>query len=610
MIENPRLPYLKEKVHNLTFDPGVYLMKDKSGQIIYVGKAKSLKKRVSSYFRENANHDDKVRKMVSHVYDFDYIVTDSEFEALVLECSLIKQHTPKYNILLKDDKGYHYVMVSAGEYPRITAEKQKTEKGEYLGPYTSSFAVKQSVDEANRVFMLPTCTRKFPQELRKGRPCLNYYIKQCMGVCRGRISSEEYKDTIGQAVDYIRGGSVASVKKMTAQMEEAAEALDFEQAARLRDRIQAVRKIAESQKIIRSEEVEQDVVAFAGGNGLVCGVVLKFRGGRLVDKDTHLFSDTGEVAAVRQEFLSRYYLGQSDIPKVVAVDETTEDFELIHSLLEQTAGKRVKLFVPQRGQQRQLLEMAYHNAAEQLSQKTSYSAKEVAALDELGKLLGLPEPPSYIESYDISNLGDSGVVAGMVVFENAQPLKSAYKRFSMKEVVGQNDYACMQEVLRRRFNRYFEQKETGTGFGRMPDLILLDGGKGHVSAVEEVLEELGISVPLFGMVKDDKHRTRAIAKNGGEIAITTFKSAFRLVSSIQDEVHRFAISYQRNVRKKNTFSMRLTEFEGIGPKKAEKLLKAFKTKAALKEASAAELADVVKMPFEKAEKLREFIQMV
>ncbi len=597
-------------MHNLTFDPGVYLMKDKSGQIIYVGKAKSLKKRVSSYFRENANHDDKVRKMVSHVYDFDYIVTDSEFEALVLECSLIKQHTPKYNILLKDDKGYHYVMVSAGEYPRITAEKQKTEKGEYLGPYTSSFAVKQSVDEANRVFMLPTCTRKFPQELRKGRPCLNYYIKQCMGVCRGRISSEEYKDTIGQAVDYIRGGSVASVKKMTAQMEEAAEALDFEQAARLRDRIQAVRKIAESQKIIRSEEVEQDVVAFAGGNGLVCGVVLKFRGGRLVDKDTHLFSDTGEVAAVRQEFLSRYYLGQSDIPKVVAVDETTEDFELIHSLLEQTAGKRVKLFVPQRGQQRQLLEMAYHNAAEQLSQKTSYSAKEVAALDELGKLLGLPEPPSYIESYDISNLGDSGVVAGMVVFENAQPLKSAYKRFSMKEVVGQNDYACMQEVLRRRFNRYFEQKETGTGFGRMPDLILLDGGKGHVSAVEEVLEELGISVPLFGMVKDDKHRTRAIAKNGGEIAITTFKSAFRLVSSIQDEVHRFAISYQRNVRKKNTFSMRLTEFEGIGPKKAEKLLKAFKTKAALKEASAAELADVVKMPLEKAEKLREFIQMV
>lgn len=610
MIQNPRLPYIKEKVHNLTFDPGVYLMKDKTGQIIYVGKAKSLKKRVSSYFRENANHDDKVRKMVSHVYDFDYIVTDSEFEALVLECSLIKQHTPKYNILLKDDKGYHYVMISAGDYPRISAEKQKVEAGEYLGPYTSSFAVKQSVDEANRVFMLPTCSRKFPQEFRKSRPCLNYYIKQCMGVCRGRISPEEYRDTVNQAIDYIRGGSVNSVKNLTAQMEEAAEALDFERAARLRDRIQAIQKIAQSQKIIRSKEVEQDVIAFAGGNGLVCGVVLKFRGGRLVDKDTHLFSDTGEVSAVRQEFLSRYYLGRSEIPKVIAVDELPEDSDLIRDLLEKTAGKKVRLFVPQRGQQRQLLEMAYHNAAEQLSQKTSYSAKEVAALDELGKLLGLPEPPNYIESYDISNLGDSGVVAGMVVFENAQPLKSAYKRFSMKEVVGQNDYACMQEVLRRRFNRYFEQKETGKGFGRMPDLILLDGGKGHVSAVQEVLDDLGISVPLFGMVKDDRHRTRAIAKNGGEIAITTFKSAFRLISSIQDEVHRFAISYQRNVRKKSTFSMRLTEFEGIGPKKAEKLLKAFKTKTALQQATAEELAAVVAMPLEKAEKFRAFLQTI
>ena len=237
MVQNPRLPYIKEKVHKLTFDPGVYLMKDKTGQIIYVGKAKSLKKRVSSYFRENSNHDDKVRKMVSNVYDFDYIVTDSEFEALVLECSLIKQHTPKYNILLKDDKGYHYVMISEGEYPRITAEKQKVTGGEYLGPYTSSFAVKQSVDEANRAFLLPTCTRKFPQEFRKGRPCLNYYIKQCMGLCRGKISAEEYRDTVDQAIDYIKGGSVTSVKNLTVQMEEAAEALDFERAAELRDTI-------------------------------------------------------------------------------------------------------------------------------------------------------------------------------------------------------------------------------------------------------------------------------------------------------------------------------------------------------------------------------------
>lgn len=610
MSQNPRRPYLKEKVGKLTLDPGVYLMKDKTGQIIYVGKAKSLKKRVSSYFRENASHDEKVRKMVSHVYDFDYIVTDSEFEALVLECSLIKQHTPKYNILLKDDKGYHYILVSDGEYPRISAQMQKTGEGTYLGPYTSSVAVKRSVEEANRAFMLPTCSRKFPQELRKGRPCLNYYIKQCMGVCRGRISVKDYQDTVKQAVDYIRRGSADSVKELTAQMEKAAEALDFEKAARIRDRIQAIQKIVETQKIIRSDEVEQDIIAFAGGNGLVCGVVLKFRGGRLVDKDTHLFSDAGAVSAVREEFLERYYLGRTEIPKVIAVDELPEDAELIQSLLEQTAGKKVRLFTPQRGQQKQLLEMAYHNAAEQLSQKTSYSGKEVAALDELGKLLGLPEPPSYIESYDISNLGDSGVVAGMVVFENALPLKSAYRKFSMKEVVGQNDYACMQEVIRRRFNRYFEEKETGKGFGRMPDLIFLDGGKGHVSVVQQVLDELGIDVPLFGMVKDDRHRTRAIAKNGGEISITTFKAAFRLVSAIQDEVHRFAITYQKNVRKKNTFSMRLTDFEGIGPKKAEKLLKTYKTKKALQQATAEELAKTAAMPLEKAEKLREFIQTI
>lgn len=610
MVENPRLPHLKQKVSNLSLDPGVYLMKDKSGQIIYVGKAKALKKRVSSYFRENTGHNEKVRKMVSHVHDFDYIVTDSEFEALVLECSLIKQHNPKYNILLKDDKGYHYVMISAGDFPRISAQKQRVGEGSYLGPYTSSFAVKQSVDEANRAFLLPTCSRKFPQEFRKGRPCLNYYIKQCMGVCRGRISKEEYREVINQAIDYIRSGSANSVKSLTEQMETAAEAMDFERAARLRDRVRAIQKITESQKIIRSSEVEQDIIAFAGGEGLVCGVVLKFRGGRLVDKDTHLFSDTGDVSEVRQEFLSRYYLGQTDIPKVVAVDQLPEDAELIGSLLEQTAGKKVRLFMPQRGEQKQLLEMAYHNATEQLSQKTTYSAKEIAALDELGNLLGLPSTPNYIESYDISNLGDSGVVAGMVVFENAQPLRSAYKRFSMKETVGQNDYACMQEVLRRRFNRYFEQKETGKGFGRMPDLILLDGGKGHVSAVQEVLDELGLEVPLFGMVKDDRHRTRAIAKNGGEISITTFKSAFRLVSTIQDEVHRFAITYQRNVRKKNTFSMRITDFEGIGPKKAEKLLKAFKTKTALQQATAEELSKVVAMPLERAEQLRVFLQTI
>lgn len=604
MIENSRLPYLKQKVSNLSLRPGVYLMKDRSGKIIYVGKAKSLKKRVSSYFRENAQHDDKVRKMVSQVYDFDYIVTDSEYEALVLECSLIKLHSPKYNILLKDDKGYHYVHISAGDYPKITAEKQKLDSGEYLGPYTSSFWVKQSVDEANRVFLLPTCSRKFPQEFGRGRPCLNYYIKQCMGVCRGKVSKQEYNQTIREAVDYMKSGSVDSVKLLTEQMGRAAEELDFERAAKLRDRINAIQRFAQSQKIIRSSNVEQDVVALSGSANAVCAVVLKFRHGQLIDKDTFTFYDHRNVAEVRQEFLPRYYGSSQDIPKRIAVDCTFDGLDLLEQYISSIAGKTVKISVPQKGEQKQLVEMAYKNAAEQLSQKVSYTAHEVAALEELGKLLGLEKPPEYIESYDISNLGDSGIVAGMVVFQNARPLKSAYKKFSMKETKTQDDYACMREVIVRRFRHYEEQKETGAGFGKMPDLILLDGGKGHVSVVLETLREIGVDVPVFGMVKDDRHRTRAIARDGGEIAIASYHGAFKLVTEIQDEVHRFAIGYQRNVRKKNTFSMRLTQIDGIGPKKAQAILKAFKTKTRLKEATAEQLAKAASVSMEKAEEIK------
>lgn len=604
MIENPRLPYLKQKVSNLSLRPGVYLMKDKSGKIIYVGKAKSLKKRVSSYFRENAQHDDKVRKMVSQVFDFDYIVTDSEYEALVLECSLIKLHSPKYNILLKDDKGYHYVRISSGDFPKITAEKQKLDGGEYLGPYTSSFWVKQSVNEANRVFMLPTCNRKFPQEFGKGRPCLNYYIKQCMGVCRGKVSKQEYNETIREAVDYMKSGSSDSVKLLTEQMEHAAEELDFERAAKLRDRINAIQRFAQSQKIIRSSNVEQDVVALSGSANAVCAVVLKFRHGQLVDKDTFTFYDHRNVAEVRQEFLPRYYGSSQDIPKKIAVDCTFDDLDILEQYISSIAGKTVKISVPQKGEQKQLVEMAYKNAAEQLSQKVSYTAHELAALEELGKLLGLDRPPEYIESYDISNLGDSGIVAGMIVFQNARPFKSAYKRFSMKETKTQDDYACMREVIIRRFKRYEEQKSTGVGFGKLPDLILLDGGKGHVSVVLEALRELNIDVPVFGMVKDDRHRTRAIAKDGGEIAIASYHGAFKLVAAIQEEVHRFAIGYQRNVRKKNTFSMRLTQIKGIGPKKAQAILKAFKTKAKLKEATVEQLAKAASVSMEKAQEIK------
>lgn len=605
---NDRIDYLKKKANTLTLMPGVYLMKDSAGTVIYVGKAKALKKRVTSYFRENAGHTEKVRQMVLHVYDFDYIVTDSEFEALVLECSLIKQYSPKYNILLKDGKGYHYIKISEGPFPRLSAEKMKKEDGgRYLGPYVSSFVVRQAVEEANRVFKLPTCRRRFPQDFKKARPCLNYHIKQCMGLCRGRVSEQEYAEIFSQALELIKKGSQDMTSALTRQMEEAAEALDFERAALLRDRITAIKRVGASQKIILSEEKEQDIVAFVQHYQAVCVSILKFRNGRLVDKDDIMLGEVLQFDETRREFLSRYYADGTDIPKLVVLDEPFEDLKLVEDYLSDLAGRKVSIFVPQKGEPRKLVLMAQSNAHEKLIQKVSRTAKEMVALDELGKMLGLQTPPDYIEAYDISNMGESARVAGMVVFRQGKPYKAAYKRFAIKGFEGQDDYASMREVIRRRFVRYEEEKERGEGFGRLPDLILLDGGKGHVAAVLPVLEEFGLQIPIFGMVKDAKHRTRAIAKDGGEIAFNAKQAAFRFVTTVQDEVHRFAISYQQKVHSKENFSLQLTKCEGIGKKKAADLLKKYRTKKALKEASVEELRETAKISLEKAEKLKAFL---
>ena len=605
---NDRIDYLKDKVSTLTMMPGVYLMKDNTGKIIYVGKAKALKNRVSSYFRENAGHNEKVRQMVLHVYDFDYIVTDSEFEALVLECSLIKQYNPKYNILLKDGKGYHYIKVSEEPFPRITAEKMKSEDGQLLGPYTSSFVVRQAVDEANKIFQLPTCHRKFPQEFKKARPCLNYHIKQCMGVCRGKVSKEEYRQIIEQAVDFIKKGNQDTVAALKQQMETAAEELNFELAAQLRDRITAIERVSASQKVILSEEKEQDVIAFAQNYHVGCASVLKFRGGRLVDKDDIMLGDILQLDETKREFLTQYYSAGDPPPKLVVIDDAFEDMELVDQYFTGLAGKKVRIFVPQKGEQRKLVLMALSNANEKLLQRTSRTGKEVVALDELGKMLGLVSPPDYIEAYDISNMGESARVAGMVTFVKGKPYRAGYKRFAIKGFEGQDDYASMQEVIRRRFNRYFEEKDrTGEGFGRLPDLILLDGGKGHVAAVLPVIAEFGLSVPVFGMVKDSKHRTRAIAKDGGEISFSSKQAAFHFVTNVQDEVHRFAISYQQKVHSRESFALKLRECEGIGEKKAAALLKAFRSKSELKAASVEQLAEAAKLSPEKAAVLQKFI---
>ncbi len=605
---NDRLPYLREKTAKLTLSPGVYRMRDKGGNIIYIGKAKNLRNRVTSYFRENPDHTPKVAKMVSHVYDYDFIVTDSEYEALVLECSMIKQHMPKYNILLKDDKGYCYIKISDEDYPRITVEMKKNGGGTFLGPYTSTFVAKQAVEEVNKVFMLPTCKRSFPRDFGKYRPCLNHHIKQCMGVCAGNISAEEYGEMIRQAVSYIQNGSEASVEELSSRMEKAAEELDFELAARLRDRISAIKRAADRQKIIADDMRDTDIIAMAQNGESACAAVLMYREGRLYDRAEYDLGAPDSEENMLEDFVLQYYSDPSKVPREIITEEELPNGEMVERLLREKCGRAVDLSSKKRGKGLRLIMMAKSNASDSLAIKVGRTGKEIVALEALGKLLGLPEPPVYIEAYDISNLGSSSMVAGMVVFENGRPLKRAYKKFSIKETQIQNDYASMREVLERRFRHGLDEKETDEGFSRMPDLILLDGGKGQVNAVEPILREMGVTVPIFGMVKDNNHRTRAIATSGSEISISENQSAFMLVTRIQDEVHRFSITYQRSKHRKQSYEMGITKIKGIGEKKAQKLFTAFKTREEFKKASPDDIAKAAGINAELAGQVYEFVQ--
>lgn len=600
--DNPRLPYLRDKTSKLTTQPGCYIMKDSTGKIIYIGKAKNLKNRVTSYFRRSQDHLPKVWKMVSHVNDYEFIVTDSEFEALVLECSLIKQYTPKYNILLKDDKGYSYIRVTKEPYPRITAALQKENDGaEYIGPYTSSFAVKQAVEEANRVFMLPTCHKRFPEEFRKARPCLNHHIKRCMGVCTGCVPEDEYREVIRQAIDYIKGGSKQSVERLTEEMNAAAEELNFELAARLRDRIAAIQRAADDQKIVDDTVKDSDIIAVSVNGDKACASIIMYRGGRLFDKADFFLGDKEDQSGMRSAFITGYYSIHDSIPKEILLDDDIEDRDLLEQWLREKSGHAVHLSVPQRGHLLRLTTLAKNNASEFLSIKVGRTGKEIAALEELSKALGLEKPPVFIECYDISNLASSDMVAGMVVYENGRPCRKFYKTFSIKTVAEQNDYACMAEVIERRFRNYFEK--TDEGFSTLPDLILLDGGTGHVNVITPLVRAMGISVPIFGLVKDSRHRTRAVATGGGEISLSNSRAAFRLVTQIQDEVHRFAITYQAKKHKKTSYQLELTKVKGIGEKKAVKLMTEFKTKEKLKEATAEELAAAAGVNIETAREL-------
>lgn len=589
------LDELYKKASSLPLQPGCYIMRNKNSEIIYIGKAKRLRLRVQSYFRPGANHYGKVAKMVSLVNDFDVIQTDSEFEALVLECSLIKQNMPKYNILLKDDKGFSYIKVSDEPFPRITVELQKRDDGaRYIGPYISPFGIKSMVESAVLAFRLPTCARRFPQSFGKERPCINAHIGRCMALCEGKISEQDYKKTVDDALTLITKGTDEILRSLRTDMLAASEAMEYEKAARIRDSINAIEKAIVGQKVIKEhEDEEMDVFAFCADEHNICAVVLKFREGKLCDKDEQMLRETHDLEETREEFMTHYYLSSHSVPHKILCDSPFESMQPLEQLLTQQQGHKISILVPKRGENHALAAMAYNNAFDRLKREAGRKNRDEVALGELANLLGLQSAPAYIEAYDISNYGDEAV-AGLVVFQNGLPKRSEYKRFIIKTVDGVDDYASMTEALTRRVKRYTDK--TSSWFSRKPDLILLDGGKGHVSVISEALAGTDFAdVPLFGMVKDDKHRTRGIVSKDGELSVSMHKNAFSLITKIQDETHNFTVDYQRTRHSKNAFRSSLLDIPGVGEKRAKSLLRHFKTIENIKKASLEELCDAPQM---------------
>lgn len=585
-IDPAKLRKLKDKANSLPLTPGVYIMKDKNGIIIYIGKAKVLKNRVTQYFGSGSAHTSKVRRMVNSVEDFEYILCDTEYEALLLESSLIKQHMPKYNILLKDDKGYHYIKITKEDWPKIQATMQKSEdNATYIGPYYSFYVVRETVDEALKVFKLPDCNRSFD---KRTKPCLNFHIGICSAPCNGNVSRSDYLEAVDSAVEFIKKGGANStdIYDLTKRMEKASEELDFELAARLRDRIKAIEKSKEKQKIISSSHIRQDVFAIATAGELAAAAVLIFKEGRLSDKKLYYLDGITDKGSVYSELLCSYY-AENNIPHEITVDSDFEDRIITEQLLTSKLGKKVNINVPQIGVQKQLVEMCLSNAAEALSKRTARNVKEMSALNELTTLLGLSTAPRRIEAYDISNTAGSENVASMIVFIDGRPEKSLYRKFKIKSFIGQDDFRSMNEVLDRRFNEF--ENGSDESFSQCPDLILLDGGKGQISAVVPVLKKHNIDVPLFGMVKDSKHRTSHICTAEKDIQLKATRASFTLVTAIQDEVHRFAISYHKQRRKMSTLQMELLKISDVGEATAKKLLKNLKTVSAIKKSSVEEL---------------------
>lgn len=586
--------------------PGVYIMHSADDTVIYVGKAKVLKNRVRQYFHDTKSHTPKVRAMVSNIAYFEYIITDSETEALVLECNLIKKYRPKYNILLKDDKQYPYIKVTINErYPRIFMTRQlKNDGAKYYGPYAGGGTVKMVIDLVKKIFHPPTCRRKFPQDIGKGRPCLNYHIKTCFAPCTGKVSEEEYRRVFYSICDFIGGDHKSLVSKLENEMKQASGRMEFEHAAELRDEIAAIKRLDEKQKIVNSDHMtDMDIVAAVqAGDNAFCEVFF-VRAGKVTGRENfRLIGVSGrEMREITSDFLKQFYRDAAFLPPEILTEVAADEAEVISEWLTSRKGKKVRIHAPSRGEKKKLVQMVKENAenacANYLAAQQSAENKN-GVLSELAKSAGLDAPPVYIEAYDISNISGTDNVGSMVVFKNGKPARSRYRQFNIKTFEGANDYKAMQEVLYRRIRHAYDEEaeiEKGTlerenaKFLPLPDLMLIDGGSGHLAAAKEMLEMMSADIPAFGMVKDDRHRTRALVSSEGQIELSPTGSVFKLITAIQDEAHRSAITHHRKKRGANVTRSELDDIKGIGEKRKAALLKHFKSVSAIKAASEEEL---------------------
>lgn len=615
---------IEEELKKLPAQPGVYLMHDAKDEIIYVGKAISLKNRVRQYFQSSRNKTAKIEQMVSRISRFEYIVTDSELEALVLECNLIKEYQPRYNTMLKDDKTYPYIKVTVGEdFPRVMfARTMKKDKSRYFGPYTSAGAVKDTIDLIHKLYRIRTCNRNLPRDTGKERPCLNYHIKQCDAPCQGYITKEEYAEHISQVLEFLNGKYDKLLKSLEEQMLAASEAMEFEKAIEYRDLLASVKKIAQKQKITSSNMEDRDIIAMAKDNQDAVVQVFFVREGKLIGRD-HFQMEVRTAENNRQiltSFVKQFYAGTPFLPKEIWVQEELEDSEIISQWLSARKGQKVRLVVPKKGQKERLVELAEKNAALILVQDGEKIKREeyrtIGAMNQVTALMGITGV-RRIEAFDISNISGFESVGSMVVYEDGKPKRSDYRKFRIRTVQGPNDYASMREVLTRRFQHGLDEREQLEvqgmsdrfgSFTRFPDLIMMDGGRGQVNIALEVLADFGLEIPVCGMVKDDNHRTRGLYYQNEEIPIDRHSEGFRLITRIQDEAHRFAIEYHRSLRSKGQVKSILDDIPGIGDTRRKALMRQFKSFDAIREASVEELLEVPGMNRLAAENVYRFFR--